>query len=91
MSIAPTRVNAARRAITPLAIALAAATACATTVALAASTTEFARTVPADPRGQVAIGNFAGSLTITGWDRSEVDVKGQLGPGVERVDVQRDG
>jgi DUF4097 and DUF4098 domain-containing protein YvlB len=41
---------------------------------------------PADPKGQVEISNTAGTVTVTGWDRNEVEVTGTLGDGSERLD-----
>ena len=41
----------------------------------------------ADPRGEVEIFNLAGKVEVEGWDRSEVEVSGTAGDGVERVDV----
>jgi DUF4097 and DUF4098 domain-containing protein YvlB len=49
------------------------------------------RRVDADPRGEVEVINVAGSVHISGWDRAEVHVNGDLGRGVERLDVLRDG
>lgn len=43
--------------------------------------------VPADREGHVRITNTSGSVSVIGWDRAEVDVKGELGGGVERLDV----
>lgn len=43
--------------------------------------------VPADPDGQVRITNTSGSVRVIGWDRAEVEVKAELGGGVERLDV----
>jgi len=40
----------------------------------------------ADPAGTVEISNTAGSVVVTGWDRSEVEVTGELGKGTERLD-----
>ena len=40
----------------------------------------------ADPAGQVEISNVAGAVTVTGWDRGEVEVTGELGEGVERLE-----
>lgn len=40
----------------------------------------------ADPAGQVEISNVAGAVTVTGWDRAEVEVTGELGKGVERLE-----
>ena len=41
---------------------------------------------PADPAGQVEISNTAGSVTVTGWNRDEVEVTGELGDGTERLE-----
>jgi DUF4097 and DUF4098 domain-containing protein YvlB len=48
---------------------------------------DFEKRVQADPNGSVEISNVAGRVSVTGWDRSEVEVTGHLGTGVERVDV----
>ncbi|HTE39285.1 MAG TPA: hypothetical protein VK629_00560, partial [Steroidobacteraceae bacterium] len=45
----------------------------------------------ADPRGEVEIGNVAGTVHVTGWDRAEVEVKADLGRGAERLEFDRDG
>lgn len=45
----------------------------------------------ADPRGEVEISNVAGEVTVEGWGRAEVEVTGELGDGVERLDFIRDG
>ena len=47
--------------------------------------------VDADPRGELEISNVAGKVRVTGWDRPEVHVRAELGRGVEKVDVERDG
>jgi hypothetical protein len=41
----------------------------------------------ADPQGEVEIVNVSGMVEVSGWDKSEVDVSGTAGEGVERVDV----
>jgi DUF4097 and DUF4098 domain-containing protein YvlB len=51
----------------------------------------FERQVPAQPRGVVDISNVAGSIEVSGWDRQEVSVRGELGAGIERVDVTSEG
>ena len=43
----------------------------------------------ADPAGTVEISNTAGSVVVTGWDRNEVEVTGELGKGTERLDFTR--
>lgn len=47
--------------------------------------------VSMSPDGRVSVSNIAGSVTVTGWDRNEVEVTGELSEGVERVDVDTDG
>src|SRR5580658_1632098 len=45
----------------------------------------------ADPSGTVEIQNVAGSVQVSGWDKPEVSVTGQIGERVERVDLTSDG
>ena len=45
----------------------------------------------ADPAGHVEISNIAGSVVVTGWARSEVEVTGELGKGAERLEFSRAG
>jgi DUF4097 and DUF4098 domain-containing protein YvlB len=40
----------------------------------------------ADPAGSVEVSNVAGTVRVTGWDRNEVEVTGELGEGTERLD-----
>ena len=47
----------------------------------------FDKQVAAQPRGIVEISNTSGSVEVTATDRAEVVVHGELGDGVERVDV----
>ncbi len=47
--------------------------------------------VDASRNGRVEIDNLAGSVSITGWDRDEVEITGILGKGTERLDVQQKG
>ncbi len=47
--------------------------------------------VAADASGAVEISNVAGSLDITGWDRAEVEVRGTVGDGVDKVEVSGGG
>lgn len=42
---------------------------------------------PADPQGLVEIAAVSGSVEVSGWDRSEVEVSGTVGDKVERVEV----
>ena len=41
---------------------------------------------PADPRGAGEISNVAGTVRVSGWDRDEVEVTGELGEGAERLE-----
>jgi DUF4097 and DUF4098 domain-containing protein YvlB len=59
-------------------------------VANAADATTFSKQVQIGTQNRVLISNVAGSVTITSWDRKEVDVQGEVGAGVERVDVRQD-
>jgi DUF4097 and DUF4098 domain-containing protein YvlB len=43
----------------------------------------------ADPAGMVEISNTAGSVSVTGWDRNEVEITGELGKGTERLDFTK--
>ncbi len=45
----------------------------------------------ADPRGTVEIANTAGRVSVTGWDRPEVEVTGTLGERVERLEFTSSG
>jgi hypothetical protein len=58
---------------------------------LASSTRAATRSVEqhqsADPAGSVEIINVAGSVDVLGWDKPELEVTGQIGDRVERVDV----
>jgi len=45
----------------------------------------------ADPAGHVEVTNTSGSVEITGWDRREVEVTGELGKGSERLEFGTSG
>jgi hypothetical protein len=45
----------------------------------------------ADPQGEVEIVTVSGLVEVDGWERSEVEVSGSAGDGVERVDVTSSG
>jgi DUF4097 and DUF4098 domain-containing protein YvlB len=62
------------------------ALACGGELGIAAETIQ--RSVPADARGAVEIVNMAGEVHVQGWDRNEVQVSGELGAGVDRLDLQ---
>ena len=46
---------------------------------------------PAEPAGHVEVSNTAGSVSISGWDRREVEVTGELGKGTERLEFETSG
>jgi DUF4097 and DUF4098 domain-containing protein YvlB len=52
---------------------------------------EVDRTLNAASDGAVEVSNIAGSVTVEGWSRDEVQVKGTLGPNVEELIFERDG
>jgi hypothetical protein len=60
------------------------------TAAVADPATQFSKQVPVGPQDRVSVSNVAGSVAITTWDRREVDVQGELGSGIERVDVRQE-
>jgi len=48
------------------------------------------KTLDAAPDGQVDVSNIAGSVTVRGWSRSQVEVTGTLGKNVEELIFERD-
>ena len=56
---------------------------------LAAAGSPINRLTAADPAGTVEISNVAGSVTVTGWERAEVAVTGELGDGTERLEFTK--
>jgi DUF4097 and DUF4098 domain-containing protein YvlB len=58
---------------------------------LAASSTEFSKRVRAGSSDHISVSNVAGAVRVLAWDRPEVEVQGQLGEGVDRVEVQQRG
>jgi DUF4097 and DUF4098 domain-containing protein YvlB len=73
--------------------ALRIALACAVMTAGAqhAAAEEIRKSAPADAKGEVEIVNVAGAVEVSGWDRAEVQVEGELGSSVERLEFRRDG
>jgi DUF4097 and DUF4098 domain-containing protein YvlB len=59
--------------------------------ATAAVSEPIEKRAPADPRGEVEIVNVAGSVRVMGWNRSEVDVRGELDDEAERLDFSTEG
>ena len=60
-------------------------------IAAHAADTAFSKQVQIGAQNRVLITNVAGSVTISTWDRKEVDVQGTLGDGVQSVEVNQDG
>ena len=50
----------------------------------------FDRRLTVEPRGTVEISNVAGRIEVSGWDSPEVEVHGEIGGGVEKVDFSTD-
>jgi DUF4097 and DUF4098 domain-containing protein YvlB len=57
--------------------------------ALACAGTPINKRTAADAAGLVEISNTAGTVTVTGWDRNEVEITGELGKGTERLDFTK--
>ncbi len=79
------------------ALTLAAFLGIAIATASAADTKDIHRTFPLDPRGQVTIDTYKGSIRVSTWDRSEIDVQvrmeedyGLFSQSVDRADVRFD-
>jgi hypothetical protein len=64
--------------------------ACAAAGSAYAESSTFEKRLAVDPHGVVEISNVAGSIDVTAWDNAEVDVRADLGPGVDKVDVSTD-
>jgi DUF4097 and DUF4098 domain-containing protein YvlB len=73
-----------------LSLSSAVAVALLASAALHAQDRVFDRKVPADPRGRVEISNVSGKVDVSGWDRPEVSVHGDLEGGVDRIDIASD-
>lgn len=61
------------------------------TIAAPVSAARVEKTVPADRDARIDITNLAGEVTVTGWDRSEVTVEGEVANSVEEVVVDSTG
>ncbi len=59
-------------------------------IASPAMAEEIDRTLDADSDGHVYVSNIAGSVTVNGWSRNEVEVTGTLGRNVEELIFERD-
>jgi DUF4097 and DUF4098 domain-containing protein YvlB len=49
--------------------------------------TNFEKRIPADLHGVVEISNVAGSIDVQAWDNPEVEVRAEVGAGVDRIDT----
>ena len=49
------------------------------------------RTVAASAEGVVRVENISGTISVTGWDKDEVHVGGELGRDVEELIIEKDG
>ena len=56
-----------------------------------ADDSEINKSAPADPAGQVQVSNTSGEVTVSGWDRNEVEVTGELGEGSEKLEFETSG
>lgn len=63
---------------------------CAAAATAHAQTTNFEKKVAVNPHGVVDISNVAGKIEVSAWDNPEVEVRGEIGPGVDKVDVTTD-
>jgi DUF4097 and DUF4098 domain-containing protein YvlB len=52
---------------------------------------EVTKKGPASWKGEVDIVNVAGTVEVVGWERAEVEVRADLGSGVERLDFKTEG
>ncbi len=52
--------------------------------------TPIDQTHPLDPGGKVEIENIKGRIQIRAWDRPEVQIRGSLGDGVEKLEISGD-
>lgn len=50
----------------------------------------FEKKVAANPHGIVEISNVAGTIDVSAWDSAEVEVRAELGGGVDHIDVLAD-
>jgi len=63
---------------------------CASAGLAHAQGTHFEKKVAVDPHGVVDISNVSGKIEVSAWDNPEVDVRGEIGEGVDKVDVSTD-
>ncbi len=58
---------------------------------IAGAEQEVDRRAPADPQGEVEVSNVSGTVSVSGWDRNEVQVSGTLGDDIERLEFVSEG
>jgi len=56
----------------------------------AQASTPIDQTRPLDPRGKVEVQNVKGRIQVRAWDRPEVQIRGSLGEGVEKLEIDGD-
>jgi DUF4097 and DUF4098 domain-containing protein YvlB len=49
------------------------------------------RRLDADPNGEVEVSVVSGSVRVIGWDKAEVQLRGELGEDVKRLEFERNG
>jgi DUF4097 and DUF4098 domain-containing protein YvlB len=50
----------------------------------------FEKRMAADPHGVVEISNVAGSVDVQAWDNPEIEIRAEVGAGVDRIDTTSD-
>lgn len=60
-------------------------------IAAGASGEAIEKRAAADPKGEVEIVNTSGSVRVMGWNRAEVEVRGELDDEAERLDFATEG
>jgi len=60
-------------------------------IAPAWADSEISELADAHPKGDVEISNVSGEVVVTGWDREQIEVRGTLGRGSERLQFDSDG
>jgi hypothetical protein len=50
----------------------------------------FEKRLEAEPHGMVEISNVAGTVEVQAWDKPEVEIRAEVGAGVDRIDTASD-
>lgn len=53
--------------------------------------TDINESAQVHPEGEVEVSNVSGSVVVTGWDEDRVEVTGELGRGVDRLEFRTEG